>query len=42
MAENIPGAQFYVFKGRCHLPVATATAEFAQVVKRFVRTGRPT
>jgi class 3 adenylate cyclase/pimeloyl-ACP methyl ester carboxylesterase len=42
MAEHIPGAQFYVFKGRCHLPVATATVEFAQVVKRFVRTGRPT
>jgi pimeloyl-ACP methyl ester carboxylesterase len=42
MAERIPGAQFYGFKGRGHLLVATATAEFAQVVKNFVRTGRPT
>jgi class 3 adenylate cyclase/pimeloyl-ACP methyl ester carboxylesterase len=42
IAEHIPGAQFYVFKGRCHLPVATATAEFAQVVRNFVRSGSPT
>jgi class 3 adenylate cyclase/pimeloyl-ACP methyl ester carboxylesterase len=42
MADHIPGAQFYVFRGRCHLPVATATVEFAEVVKHFVRTGRPT
>jgi class 3 adenylate cyclase/pimeloyl-ACP methyl ester carboxylesterase len=42
MAEHIPGAQFYGFKGRGHLLVATATAEFAQVVRNFVRTGRPT
>ena len=41
MAGCIPGAQFYVFKGRCHLPVTTATVEFAQVVKNFIRTGRP-
>ena len=42
MAEHIPGAQFYAFRGRGHLLVATATAEFAQVVRNFVRTGRPT
>ncbi len=42
MAKQVPGAQFYVFKGRCHLPVTTATVEVAQVVKNFIRTGRPT
>jgi pimeloyl-ACP methyl ester carboxylesterase len=42
LAEHIPGAQFYAFRGRGHLLVATATAEFAQVVRNFVRTGRPT
>jgi class 3 adenylate cyclase/pimeloyl-ACP methyl ester carboxylesterase len=41
MADHIPGAQFYGFKGRCHLPTATATAELARVVRNFVRTGRP-
>ena len=29
MAGQIPDAQFYAFKGRCHLPVSTATTEFA-------------
>jgi RNA polymerase subunit RPABC4/transcription elongation factor Spt4 len=33
--------QFYAFKGRCHLPTATATAELAGVIRNFVRTGRP-
>jgi pimeloyl-ACP methyl ester carboxylesterase len=41
-AEQIPGAQFYALKGRCHLFTATATTEFAEIVCRFVRTGRPT
>jgi pimeloyl-ACP methyl ester carboxylesterase len=41
MVGHIAGAQLYIFKGRCHLPVTTATAEFAGVVKRFIRTGRP-
>jgi pimeloyl-ACP methyl ester carboxylesterase len=41
MADRIPGAQFYGFKGRGHLPMATATAELARVVRNFVRTGRP-
>jgi class 3 adenylate cyclase/pimeloyl-ACP methyl ester carboxylesterase len=41
MADRIPGAQFYAFKGRCHLPQATATAELAGVIRNFVRAGRP-
>ncbi len=42
VADQIPGAQFYLFKGRGHVPMHTATAEFAQVVQNFIRTGRPT
>jgi class 3 adenylate cyclase/pimeloyl-ACP methyl ester carboxylesterase len=41
MACHVPGAQFYGFKGRGHLPTATATAELAGVVRNFVRAGRP-
>jgi class 3 adenylate cyclase/pimeloyl-ACP methyl ester carboxylesterase len=41
-AEQIPGAQFYALKGRSHMILATATAEFAELVGRFVRTGRAT
>ena len=40
-SEQIPGAQFYAFKGRSHMMVATATVEFAEVVRCFIRTGRP-
>jgi class 3 adenylate cyclase/pimeloyl-ACP methyl ester carboxylesterase len=40
-AEQIPGAGFYPLKGRCHALPATATVEFAEVVRRFVRTGQP-
>jgi class 3 adenylate cyclase/pimeloyl-ACP methyl ester carboxylesterase len=42
LVDHIPDAQFYLFKGRGHNPIATATAEFAQVVRTFIRTGRPT
>ena len=41
MADHIPGAQLYVFKGRGHLSHVTATTEFARVVRSFLRTGRP-
>jgi len=41
-AEQIPGAEFYLLKGRCHAAPITAPAEFAQVVRHFIRTGRPT
>jgi len=40
-AERIPGAQFHALKARCHMFPATATAEFAEVVRHFIRTGRP-
>jgi class 3 adenylate cyclase/pimeloyl-ACP methyl ester carboxylesterase len=41
-AERVPGAQFHALKGRSHMLVATAPSEFAQVVRQFIRTGRPT
>jgi pimeloyl-ACP methyl ester carboxylesterase len=41
-AEQIPGAQFYALKGRSHVLTATAAVEFADVIRRFIRTGRPT
>jgi pimeloyl-ACP methyl ester carboxylesterase len=40
IADYIPGAQFYVFKGGGHQPAFTATAEFAGVVRNFIRTRR--
>jgi pimeloyl-ACP methyl ester carboxylesterase len=42
LADHIPEAQFYLFKGRGHIPMFTATTEFAQVIRNFIRTGRPT
>jgi len=41
-ADQIPGAEFHLLKGRCHAAPVTAPAEFAQVVRQFIRTGRPT
>jgi pimeloyl-ACP methyl ester carboxylesterase len=41
-AEQIPGAQFHELKGCCHAAPATAAVEFADVIRRFIRTGRPT
>src|SRR5436190_472891 len=41
LASSITGAELYVFKGRGHSLYATAPLEFAQVVRSFVRTGRP-
>jgi class 3 adenylate cyclase/pimeloyl-ACP methyl ester carboxylesterase len=40
LAELIAEAQLYTFKGRGHALYATATAEFVQVVRNFVHTGR--
>ncbi len=40
-AEQISGAQFHALKDRSHMAVATAVVEFADVVRRFIRTGRP-
>ena len=42
LAERIPGAQFHALEGRSHLMPLTATAEFSALVRRFIRTGRPT
>ena len=37
MAGRIPGASLYCFEGKGHLPTFTATAEFCDVLRRFVR-----
>jgi pimeloyl-ACP methyl ester carboxylesterase len=42
LAERIPGAQFHTLEGRSHMMPTTATTEFAELVRRFIRTGRPT
>jgi pimeloyl-ACP methyl ester carboxylesterase len=39
LARHIPGAQLYAFEGYGHLPPFTATQEFCDVLRRFVRTG---
>jgi class 3 adenylate cyclase/pimeloyl-ACP methyl ester carboxylesterase len=39
LAANIPGAQLYGFKGYGHVPLFTATQEFCDVLRRFIRTG---
>jgi class 3 adenylate cyclase/pimeloyl-ACP methyl ester carboxylesterase len=42
IAGQIPGAEFYLFKDRCHSPQWTAPFEFARVVRNFILTGRTT
>ncbi|MGH6898188.1 MAG: alpha/beta fold hydrolase [Geminicoccaceae bacterium] len=39
LAAHIPGAQLYAFEGCGHVPLFTATQEFCDVLRRFVRTG---
>jgi class 3 adenylate cyclase/pimeloyl-ACP methyl ester carboxylesterase len=39
LAAHVPGAQLYAFKGYGHVPLFTATQEFCDVLRRFVRTG---
>jgi DNA-binding SARP family transcriptional activator/pimeloyl-ACP methyl ester carboxylesterase len=39
LAEHLPDAQLHLFEGVGHLPIFTATAEFCEVLRRFVRTG---
>jgi DNA-binding SARP family transcriptional activator/pimeloyl-ACP methyl ester carboxylesterase len=39
LARHIPDAQLYLFEGRGHLPIFTATEEFCEILRRFVRTG---
>ncbi len=38
ITEHIPGAQLYPFEGRGHLPIFTATREFCEVLRHFMRT----
>jgi pimeloyl-ACP methyl ester carboxylesterase len=39
LARHIPGAQLYPFVGYGHVPLFTATQEFCEVLRAFVRTG---
>jgi pimeloyl-ACP methyl ester carboxylesterase len=39
LAEHIPGAQFYAFRGKGHMLMFTATSEFCEVLHCFIRTG---
>jgi pimeloyl-ACP methyl ester carboxylesterase len=40
LASQIPDAQLYEFAGRGHIPAFTATGEFCDVLRRFVRGDR--
>jgi pimeloyl-ACP methyl ester carboxylesterase len=40
LAKHIPSAQLYPFKGYGHVPLFTATQEFCDVLRRFVRSGK--
>lgn len=39
IGNQIPGAQFYPFEGKGHLPMFTAIDEFRDVLRQFVRSG---
>jgi pimeloyl-ACP methyl ester carboxylesterase len=39
LARSIPNARMYLFAGRCHVPIFTATTEFCEVLRQFTRTG---
>jgi pimeloyl-ACP methyl ester carboxylesterase len=39
LAEGPPDSRLYLFEGSGHLPIFTATGEFCDVLRRFVRTG---
>jgi DNA-binding SARP family transcriptional activator/pimeloyl-ACP methyl ester carboxylesterase len=39
LAEHLPDARLYLFEEAGHLPIFTATAEFCDVLRRFVKTG---
>jgi pimeloyl-ACP methyl ester carboxylesterase len=40
IASRIPGAQLYMFEGKGHNPMFSATNEFCEVLRNFIRTGR--
>ena len=39
IAAHLPDARLYAFEGKGHSPMFSATDEFCEVLKRFVRTG---
>jgi pimeloyl-ACP methyl ester carboxylesterase len=39
LVDLLPNAQLYAFEGKGHFPIFTATDEFCDVLRRFVRTG---
>jgi pimeloyl-ACP methyl ester carboxylesterase len=39
IAARLPDARLYAFEGKGHMPLFTATDEFCEVLRRFVRTG---
>ncbi len=39
LAEHLPDARLYLFEGVGRLPIFTATIEFCDVLRRFVKTG---
>ena len=39
IASRISGAQLYLFDGKAHNPMFSATDEFCHVLRNFVRTG---
>ena len=41
-AARISGARLYAFEGKGHLPTFSATDEFCEVLRRFVRSGEVT
>ncbi|MCA6113977.1 alpha/beta fold hydrolase [Bradyrhizobium sp. WSM 1738] len=40
IAPRIPGAELYMFEGKGHNPMFSATDEFCEVLRNFIRTGR--
>ena len=40
IASRIPDAQLYIFEGKGHNPMFSATDEFCDVLRNFIRTGR--
>jgi pimeloyl-ACP methyl ester carboxylesterase len=41
LAAHIPGAQLYPFAGYGHLPPFTATQEFCDALRDFIRNSTP-
>jgi pimeloyl-ACP methyl ester carboxylesterase len=39
IAARLPDARIYAFQGKGHMPLFTATDEFCEVLRNFVRSG---